>query len=71
MLKMVEFISRGRHIMLQKLNIIFFRVALKPLAVKNFNRKKFSHESESLKISCQDLSVSYLVAWYYGKSWQT
>ena len=40
MLKMVEFISRGRHIMLQKLNIIFFRVALKPLAVKNFNRKK-------------------------------
>ena len=32
--------SRGRHIMLQKLNIIFFRVALKPLAVKNVNRKK-------------------------------
>ena len=37
---MIEFISRGRHIMLQKLNIIFFRVALKPLAVKNVNRKK-------------------------------
>ena len=33
--------------------------------------KKFSHESERLKISCQDLSVSYLVAWYYGKSRQT
>ena len=32
--------SRGQHIMLQKLNIIFFRVALEPLAVKNFNRKK-------------------------------
>ena len=39
-LKMIEFMSRGRHIMLQKLNIIFFRVALKPLAVKNVNRKK-------------------------------
>ena len=69
MLKMVEFISRGRHIMLQKLNIIFFRVALKPLALKKMlTVKKFSHESERLKISCQDLSVSYLVAWYYGKS---
>ena len=31
---------RRRYIMLQKLNIIFFRVALKPLAVKNVNRKK-------------------------------
>ena len=72
MLKMVEFISRGRHIMLQKLNIIFFRVALKPLALKKMlTVKKFSHESERLKISCQDLSVSYLVAWYYGKSRQT
>ena len=28
-LKMIEFMFRGRHIMLQKLNIFFFRVALK------------------------------------------
>ena len=79
--------SRGRHIVLQKLNIMFFRIAPKSvflwskcstlvkigkLAVKNVNRKKkFSHESESLKISYQDLFVSYLVAWYYVKSRET
>ena len=33
--------------------------------------KKISHESESLKISYQDLFVSYPVAWYYGKGRET